>query len=223
MKDKVVLFAILKYIIDILGLAFILFVSAGTINYFDAWFLLIEIAILGIFYGIYMFINKKNIMEKRILEREKRKKELILIILSILLIIIELIISGISFRFNILLMPNWRYILSIVILVFGCTLFISVVNTNDYLFTTIKVEVKQHLIQNGPYKYIRHPMYTSVALIYLSMGLVLGSMLAIIISFLFLIILKLRIEDEELILINELNGYKEYMNKVKYKIIPYIW
>ena len=75
MKDKVVLFAILKYIIDIVGLAFILFVSAGTINYFEAWFLLIEIAILGIVYGIYMFINKKNIMEKRILEREKRKKE----------------------------------------------------------------------------------------------------------------------------------------------------
>ena len=105
----------------------------------------------------------------------------------------------------------------------GIFLYIRVININDYLFTTIKVEKNQKLIQNGPYKYVRHPMYSAISLVYLSLFLTLGSVLSILFSASFIFVLKLRIQDEEKILNNNLEGYKEYSKKVKYKVIPYIW
>ncbi len=133
------------------------------------------------------------------------------------------IAAGLSFRFGWLMLPDWAVLLSAVIFMLGYAMYAEVMRENAYLSRTIEVQEGQKVVDTGLYGVIRHPMYSSTLILFISMGGVLGSPISVMILLLYIPIIAKRIRNEEEILENGLEGYTEYKKNVRYKVIPYIW
>ena len=215
--------AIIKYISGLILVGLLLFIPAGTFTYWQAW-LLISILFIPMFIlGLILIIFNPDLLKKRLNAREEQNEQKIVIILSILMFLASFIIAGLNFRFNwIILPPLISYISSIVfLLAYG--LYGEVLRENAYLSRTIEIQENQRIIDTGLYGIIRHPMYMSTLFLFLSMPLVLGSILSFIIMLMYIPIIAIRIQNEELVLEKGLEGYTEYKKKVIYKVIPFIW
>lgn len=220
---KLIIRALIKYIVDIAGLGILLFVSAGTIYFPAAWILIGSIMVLGAGYGIYMMRFHKSLLARRLMDTERSNYQIIIMGLSLLLLCSLLVISGLSYRYSFGIIPDWRYYISVLLLLIGIIIYISVISVNEYLSTAIKISENQKVVTKGPYGYVRHPMYTAVMLVFLAALVVLGSSLALLGSLLFFPLVYLRIKDEERLLVNYLLGYSEYTKVVKFRLIPFIW
>ena len=223
MKNNPLGFAVVKYLVDIIALALMLFLTAGTLNYVSGWVLVIFLMIAGIVYGAYMFVFHPELMSKRMGDREKSITQLMITGAGLMVFSATIILSGLTFRFGWYSFPEWRYFISIILLVGGCCLLVKVIKINSFLSTTIKVENEQKVIQTGPYGVVRHPMYSAITMLILAVIISLGSCVALLTSVLLVPILVLRITDEEKVLSENLGGYKEYMEKTRYRVIPFIW
>ena len=215
--------AIIKYISGLLLVGLLLFIPAGTFTYWQAWLLISILFIPMLILGLILIIFNPDLLKKRLNAREEQNEQKIVIILSILMFLASFIIAGLNFRFNwIILPPLISYISSIVfLLAYG--LYGEVLRENAYLSRTIEIQENQKIIDTGLYGIIRHPMYMSTLFLFLSMPLVLGSILSFIIMLMYIPIIAIRIQNEELVLEKGLEGYTEYKKKVIYKVIPFIW
>jgi len=215
--------AIIKYISGLLLVGLLLFIPAGTFTYWQAWLLISILFIPMLILGLILIIFNPDLLKKRLNAREEQNEQKIVIILSILMFLASFIIAGLNFRFNwIILPPLISYISSIVfLLAYG--LYGEVLRENAYLSRTIEIQENQRIIDTGLYGIIRHPMYMSTLFLFLSMPLVLGSILSFIIMLMYIPIIAIRIQNEELVLEKGLEGYTEYKKKVIYKVIPFIW
>ena len=215
--------AIIKYISGLLLVGLFLFIPAGTFTYWQAWVLISILFIPMLILGLILIIFNPDLLKKRLNAREEQNEQKIVIILSILMFLASFIIAGLNFRFNwIILPPLISYISSIVfLLAYG--LYGEVLRENAYLSRTIEIQENQKIIDTGLYGIIRHPMYMSTLFLFLSMPLVLGSILSFIIMLMYIPIIAIRIQNEELVLEKGLEGYTEYKKKVIYKVIPFIW
>ena len=222
-KGLLIFMGILKVIVVTIVLFSILSLSSGTIVYFQNYVVCITYFLLGIINVIYLSIVDLKLLEKRIINFEKNQFQKRLIILGGLIFLLVLLSNGLSFRFNFLIIPNFRYIISLVFLIVGVIVYLKVIKVNKNISSSINNSVDHQLVTDGIYGLIRHPLYLSTTLLYLSLGVALGSVVGIAIMFLLIIILILRINNEEKILINSLIGYDEYIKKVKYKLLPFIW
>lgn len=221
---KLLLNALLKFILGIALVGLVLFIPAGTINYPNAWLFICLLFIPMLIFGIYLYIKKPKLLERRLNNKEKENTQKIVLLLSALLFISGFIVSSLDYKNNWSSVPNWTIILACIILLIGYYLYIKVVMLqNEYLLRTVEVEKKQKLIDTGLYSVVRHPMYFSTLLIFLSIPLILGSLYGFYIFLAFPILLIIRIKNEEKVLLKELPGYSKYKFKVKYKLIPYIW
>ena len=215
--------AIIKYISGLLLVGLLLFIPAGTFTYWQAWLLISILFIPMLILGLILIIFNPDLLNKRLNAREEQNEQKIVIILSILMFLASFIIAGLNFRFNwIILPPLISYISSIVfLLAYG--LYGEVLRENAYLSRTIEIQENQKIIDTGLYGIIRHPMYMSTLFLFLTMPLVLGSILSFIIMLMYIPIIAIRIQNEELVLEKGLEGYTEYKKKVIYKVIPFIW
>lgn len=215
--------AIIKYISGLLLVGLLLFIPAGTFTYWQAWLLISILFIPMLILGLILIIFNPDLLKKRLNAREEQNEQKIVIILSILMFLASFIIAGLNFRFNwIILPPLISYISSIVfLLAYG--LYGEVLRENAYLSRTIEIQENQRIIDTGLYGIIRHPMYMSTLFLFLTMPLVLGSILSFIIMLMYIPIIAIRIQNEELVLEKGLEGYTEYKKKVIYKVIPFIW
>ena len=215
--------AIIKYISGLILVGLLLFIPAGTFTYWQAWLLISILFIPMLILGLILIIFNPDLLKKRLNAREEQNEQKIVIILSILMFLASFIIAGLNFRFNwIILPPLISYISSIVfLLAYG--LYGEVLRENAYLSRTIEIQENQRIIDTGLYGIIRHPMYMSTLFLFLSMPLVLGSILSFIIMLMYIPIIAIRIQNEELVLEKGLEGYTEYKKKVIYKVIPFIW
>ena len=102
-------------------------------------------------------------------------------------------------------------------------MYAEVLRENTYLSRTVEVQENQKVIDNGLYGIVRHPMYSATIVLFLSMGIILGSLFSFGILLFYIPIIAKRMKNEEAVLEEGLEGYKEYKTKVKYKVIPYIW
>lgn len=223
MTSKLFFEAILKFLLGIVLVGLLVFLPAGTFNYFNGWlfmgFLFIPIFIAG----IVMMIKNPQLLASRLDIKEKQKEQGILIKLSGLMFVIGFILAGFDFRFQwIQVSPIVSYIASGV-LVLAYILWAEVLRENKYLSRTIKVEDGQTLIDTGLYGVVRHPMYLASIILFLMMPLVLGSIVSFFVFLFYPIIIVFRIVNEEKVLEKELKGYIEYKKKVKYRLIPFIW
>lgn len=223
MRKKLFFEATLKYILGIALLSILIFIPAGTFNYFGGWLLMIILFVPMFFAGIVMMIKSPDLLKRRLDAKEKQKEQRMVIILSGIMFITGFIIAGLNIRFNWYLLPVEVSITGAVIFLLGYIMYAEVLCENVYLSRTIQVQKEQTVISTGLYSIVRHPMYSATLILFLSIPIILGSLLSLIVFLAYPFIIVLRINEEEKFLEKELKGYTEYKEKVKYRLIPFIW
>ena len=223
MSVKLFIEAIVKFIFGALIIGLLLFLPANTINYWNGW-LFIGLLFIPMFVaGIVMMIKSPELLKKRLNAKEKENEQKQVLLFSGLMFLVGFITCGLNYRYSWIVLPNLVVIISSVIFIVAYILYAEVLRENAYLSRTIKVEENQKVVDTGLYGIIRHPMYAVTILLFLSMPLVLGSIISFVIFLVYPFIIAKRIKNEEEVLEKELVGYSDYNKKVKYKVIPFIW
>ena len=220
---KLVIQALTKFSLGLIIVAFLLFVPAGTIQYWNAWLLIALLFIPMFIVGLILMIKNPALLKSRLDAKEKEGKQKQVVLLSGLMFIVGFIIAGFNYRFLWIKMSNNVVAIATILFLLAYVLYAEVLRENTYLSRTIKVEKNQKVIDTGLYGVVRHPMYASTILLFLTMPLILGSYQSFMIFLLYPIIIIQRIKNEEELLSKELKGYEQYQKKVKYRLIPFIW
>lgn len=220
---KLLINGLVKFIFGVVLVGLLVFLPAGTLSYINGWLFIGLLFIPMLIFGIYLFIKKPKLLERRLNAKEKVGIQKLVVLMSALLFICGFVVCGLDYRYGWSSIPNYVVIISSFVLLLGYGLYVEVMRENEYLLRTIEVEKEQKLIDTGLYGLIRHPMYLSVILLFLSFPLVLGSLYGFYIFLLFPVILIIRLHSEEKLLVRKLKGYSKYKLRVKYKLIPYIW
>ena len=215
--------AFARFIIINLIIALVLCLSAWNLKYWEAWAFIIVLGIPMFIFGVYIFKHDPAFLERRMRTKETRKGQKLIIKLSILPYLLVFIIPGFDKRLGWSEMPLAVKIIGLICLLFSYLMILKVFLTNSYAGRVVEVVEGQKVISTGPYKLVRHPMYLATILLYLFAPLALGSYWAMIPTVLFLFIFVPRIKDEEKELLQNLEGYTEYVKKTKYRLLPFIW
>lgn len=223
MSIKVFTEALIKFICGVLLVAALIFLPAGTLAYPNGILLMIILFVPMLIAGIVMMIKNPSLLKSRLNAKEKEKEQSLVVKLSGLMFIAGFVVAGLDFRFGWLPIPKAVSVAAAVVFIIGYALYAEVLRENAYLSRTIRVEENQKVIDSGLYGIIRHPMYAATLLLFLSIPLVLGSVIAFVIFLAYPFIIAKRIRNEEKLLEKELTGYKKYKSKVKFRLIPFIW
>ena len=223
MDIKLFFQALSKFLIGLIIICILLFIPAGTINYPNGWLFIALLFIPMLFAGIIMIFKSPDLLRRRLNAKENEDEQKTVILISGIIFLLAFILAGLNFRFGWFNLPSIVVIIASVIFLLAYIMYAEVLRENEYLSRTVEVSENQKVVDSGLYGIVRHPMYTSTIFLFLSMPLVLDSMLSFIVMLVYPIIIIFRIRNEEKVLENELIGYKEYKEKVKYKLIPYLW
>lgn len=223
MTKRLFLQALIKFLIGVVLIGTLIFLSAGTINYTNGWIFMGVLFIPMFIVGIIMMINNPKLLESRLKAKEKQKEQGIVIILSGVMFVLGFILAGLDFRFKWLVLDPIITYISVGIFLLAYIMWGIVLSENEFLSRTIKVEEGQQVIDKGFYGIVRHPMYTASIFLFLSIPLILGSLISFIVFLIYPVLIVIRIVNEEKLLEKELDGYKEYKKKVRYRLIPFIW
>ena len=223
MNKKLFSQAITKFICGVLIISILLFIPANTINYWNGWLFMSLLFIPMLIAGIFMIIKSPELLAKRLNVKEKENEQKQVIAVSGIMFILGFIIAGLNYRYSWIVIPNFVVIISSIIFILSYILYAEVLRENQYLSRTIEVQENQKVVDTGLYGIVRHPMYAVTIFLFLSMPLVLGSVISFLIFLIYPFIIAKRIKNEEEVLERELDGYLEYKKKVKYKVIPFIW
>lgn len=215
--------ALIKLILGIVLVGALLFLPAWTINYPYAWLFICLLFVPMLIMGIALFIKAPKLLEKRLNNREKQKTQKGVTKLFGLMFLVGFVLCALDFRFDWSYVPLWLVIVSSVLFELGYLMYAEVMRENAYLSRTVEVQENQKVVSTGLYGIVRHPMYLATLFMFLPMPLILGSFWGLIPFSLYLVAIVVRIINEEKVLTNELDGYKEYKQKVKYRLIPFIW
>lgn len=223
MNFKLFIQAILKFALGVILIGLLIFLPAGTIEFFYGWLFMGVLFVPMFLAGIVMMIKSPDLLKKRLNAKEKENEQKQVVALSGLMFIVGFIVAGFNYKYSWIIMPKPVVIISTIIFLVGYALYAEVLKENQYLSRTIEVQENQKVIDIGLYGIVRHPMYMATILLFLAMPLVLGSIISFIIFLVYPFIIAKRIKNEEEVLEKELDGYIEYKKKVKYKMIPFIW
>lgn len=223
MKGSLFFRAIGKLLMGLLLLALLLFLPAWTLHYPQAWLFLGILFVPMILVGIVLFVKSPELLEKRLDAKEKESEQRTVVALSGLMFLAAFIFAGLSFRFGWLMLPFPVSIAAAVVFLAGYAMYAEVLRENTYLSRTIEVQEDQKVIDTGLYGVVRHPMYLATVILFLAMPLILGSVLSFLIMLFYIPIIAKRIRNEEQVLEEGLPGYPEYKEKVKYRLIPFLW
>ena len=222
-RKKLAINATIKYIAGLVLVAALLFLPAGTFHYPNGWMFIALLFIPMFFLGVFLLIKSPQLLEKRLQSKEKRSVQSKVVAFSGIAFLLSFIMAGIDFRFGFSSVPKAVVFTAAVLLLVSYGLYAEVMKENAYLSRTIEVQENQKVIDTGLYAVVRHPMYMATVLLFLSIPLVLGSCISFVLMLSYPAIICVRIRDEEQLLEKELQGYSEYKNKVKYRLIPFVW
>lgn len=215
--------ALIKFFAGLLVIGLLLFVPAGTISYWQAW-LLIGILFVPMFIaGLIMMKKCPDLLRKRLNMKEEQTEQKEVILLSGLMFLAAFIVAGLNFRFKWIILPDWVSYAAAVVFLIAYALYAEVLRENAYLSRTVEVQKNQKVIDTRLYGIVRHPMYMSTLFLFLSMPLVLGSVISFVITLLYIPIISKRIRNEEQVLEKGLDGYTDYEKRVRYRVIPFVW
>jgi protein-S-isoprenylcysteine O-methyltransferase Ste14 len=223
MDIKLFVQATVKYLSGLLLLSALLFIPAGTFKFRNAWLFLAVLFIPMLITGIILSIKNPELLRKRLNAKEKETEQKSVLLLSALMFIGGFVVAGLDHRFKWLVLPKGLVFSAAAVFLFAYLLYAEVLRENAYLSRTIEVQENQKVVDTGLYGIVRHPMYTSVILLFLSTPLVLGSLFSFVVFLIYPAITVKRIKNEEKVLEKELEGYSEYKKRVKYRLIPFIW
>lgn len=223
MTKKLFVQAISKFVTGLVLIALLLFLPAGTICYWNGWLLIGILFIPMLVAGIVMMLRNPELLEKRLKAKESEGEQKTVIVLSGVMFFAAFVVAGLNYRFGWIVMPRWTVIAAAIVFLAAYLMYAEVLRENTYLSRTVEIQKHQKVIDTGLYGIVRHPMYSATVFLFLSMGLVLGSPISFAILICYLPIIAKRIRNEEEVLAQGLEGYAEYRDKVKYKVIPLIW
>ena len=214
MNIKLFLQAIIKYVFGVLIVGGLLFIPAKSFEYWNGWLFMGLLFIPMFIAGIILMIKNPELLRKRLNAKEKENEQKLVLLFSGIMFIAGFIVAGLN---------NIVVIITSILFIIAYILYAEVLRENTYLSRTIEVQENQKVIDKGLYGIVRHPMYSVTILLFLTMPLILGSIISFIIFLIYPIIIGKRIKNEEIVLEKDLKGYTEYKKKVKYKIIPFVW
>ena len=215
--------AICKFLAGVVLVGALLFLAAGSFEYTGAWVLMGILFVPMFFAGIVMMLKNPALLAKRLNAKEKLGEQTVVVKLSGLMFVSGFVVAGLGHRVDWYTLPEWVSIATAIAFLAAYVLYAEVLRENTYLSRTIEVQDGQKVIDTGLYRIVRHPMYSVTLILFLSMPLVLGSVYSFVIFLLYPFIIAKRIKSEEEFLKRELAGYSEYMKKVKYRLIPFVW
>lgn len=220
---KLIIDGLVKLTAGILLTGALTFIPAGTLHFWQGWVLLGTLFIPMFIAGLVMIAKSPDLLRKRLNAKEKQTEQKTVVALSGLMFIAAFVLAGLNFRYGWMPMPPVLTWIAAAIFLAGYVMYAEVMRENAYLSRTIEVQENQKVVDTGLYGIVRHPMYSATLLLFLSMPLILGSIPSFIITLTYIPIIHKRMTNEEKILAEGLEGYKEYMQKVRYRIIPLIW
>ncbi|MBQ2799870.1 MAG: isoprenylcysteine carboxylmethyltransferase family protein [Lachnospiraceae bacterium] len=223
MTTKLFIQAITKFLLGMVLVGLLIFLPAGTLLFFYGWIFMGILFVPMFFAGIVMMFKDPELLRKRLNAKEEQREQNLVIKLSGLMFLSGFIVAGLGVRFERYILPKEVVIASAVIFLFAYVLYAEVLRENTYLSRTIELQENQKVIDTGLYGIVRHPMYSATLLLFLSIPLVLGSIYSFIIFLAYPFIIAKRIKSEEEFLERELAGYREYKQKVKYRLLPFVW
>lgn len=223
MNIKLFFQAMIKFLLGVLLIGLLLFIPANTIYYWNGWLFMGILFVPMFIAGIVLMIKNPELLRKRLNAKEKENEQKQVIAVSGLMFLLGFIIAGLNYKYNWIVIPNIVVIISSILFILAYILYAEVLRENTYLSRTIEVQENQKVIDTGLYGIVRHPMYAATILLFLTMPLILGSIVSFVIFLVYPIIINKRIKNEEKVLEKELLGYAEYKDRVKYKVIPFVW
>ena len=222
-KNKLFLQALGKFLLGVVVIGLLLFLPAGSMQYWQGWLLMGILFVPMFCAGLVMMVRNPELLRKRLNAKEEEKEQQTVVKLSGLLFVAAFVVAGLNGRFGSCVLPDWAVWVSAGLFLVCYLLYAEVLRENTYLSRTIEVQENQKVIDTGLYGVVRHPMYMATTVLFLAMPLVLASPLSFLILLLYIPLIAKRIKNEEMVLEEGLEGYKEYKRKVKYKVIPFIW
>lgn len=223
MTKKLFIEAVTKFVLGFVLIGLLIFLPAGTFSFSYGWLFMGILFVPMFLAGIVMMFKNPELLQKRLDAKEKQKEQSLVVKLSGLMFLAGFIVAGLGYRFNWYLLPKGIVIGASVVFLIAYLLYAEVLRENTYLSRTIEVQENQKVIDTGLYGIVRHPMYSVTLLLFLSTPLVLGSIYSFFIFLAYPFIIAERIKNEERVLEKELDGYHAYKQKVKYRLIPFIW
>ena len=223
MTAKLFVQAIGKFLFGLVLIALLLFLPAWSLKYWNGWLFLGILFVPMFIAGIVMMFKNPELLKKRLNAKEEEQEQKTVIALSGLMFLAAFIVAGLNFRFQWIVLPAWAVWIGVGVFLAAYLMYAEVLRENTYLSRTVEVQENQKVIDTGLYGIVRHPMYSATLFLFLSMGIVLGSPISVAILLLYIPIIALRMRNEEKVLEEGLDGYKEYKTRVKYKVIPFIW
>ena len=215
--------ALAKFLGGVLLLGLLLFLPAGTFHYPQGWLLMGILFVPMFAAGLVMLAKNPELLRRRLNAREEQMEQKQVIALSGLMFLAAFVLAGLSFRFGWLMLPRWVSWAAAGLFLLAYALYAEVLRENTWLSRTIEVQEHQTVVDTGLYGLVRHPMYAVTVLLFLSMPLVLGSLLSFGVMLFYPFLIAKRIRNEEQVLRQGLEGYEAYTRRVKYRLIPGIW
>jgi protein-S-isoprenylcysteine O-methyltransferase Ste14 len=217
-----------RTLLGLLLLPTVLFLSAGTLKFWQGWAFLVLSLGFSICSTIYFYTRDPQLLARRMLTREKISTQRIIMLLLRVLYLYALIFAGWDYRSGWTRtdtgpVPGWLTLLALAVILGSNILLISVLKTNRFAASIIQIEAGQTIAAVGPYRSVRHPMYLGVILIWLATPLALGSYVTLPAFALIIPIIILRLLNEEKMLHRELHGYAEYCQRTPCRLIPFVW
>lgn len=223
MTKELFIQAILKFTLGVILVGLLIFLPAGTLGFLNGWLLMVILFVPMFGAGLVMMAKNPSLLQKRLNAKEKQAEQSQVVKLSGLMFLVGFILAGLDYRFRWLVLPGWVSIAGTVLFLLSYVMYAEVLRENTYLSRTIEVQENQKVIDTGLYGIVRHPMYSATVILFLSMPLVLGSLISFAVFLFYPILIAKRIRNEEQVLEEGLPGYKEYKQKVRWRLIPYIW
>ena len=220
---KLFLSAVMKFILGVVLVGALIFLPAGTLYYPQGWLLMGILFIPMFLAGLVMLAKNPALLRSRLDAKEKASEQSLVVKLSGLMFLVGFILAGLSYRFGWWLLPNWVSHLGAALFLASYALYAEVLRENTWLSRTIQVQEGQQVVSDGLYGIVRHPMYMATLVLFLSMPLVLGSALSFLVFLTYPAIIVKRLLHEEQLLARELKGYPEYMQHVRWRLIPFVW
>ena len=223
MRKNLAARAVSKYLAGLVMVALLLFVPAGSLAYPNGWLFISLLFIPMLVLGFVLLFKAPELLEKRLNAKEEQGEQQKVVGLSALLFLAGFVTAALDFRFGWSQLPGWLVLAASAVLLLSYGMYAEVMRENAYLSRTVEIQENQKVIDTGLYGIIRHPMYTSTILLFLSIPLVLGSGIAFLLFLVYPVLIAKRIRNEEQVLEEGLAGYREYKQKVKHRLIPFIW
>ncbi len=223
MTTRLFIQALTKFLAGLLLVCLLLFVSAGTLVFWQAWLFIVLLFVPMFIAGIVLMFRDPGLLRKRLEAKEKQDEQKWVVAMSGVMFLLMFVLAGLNRRFMWFMLPDWVVYSASVLFLLGYAFYAEVLRENRWLSRTIEVQEHQKVVDTGLYGIVRHPMYAATLVLFLSMPLVLASPWSFVVMLFYIPVIAKRIRNEEMVLEQGLEGYREYKQRVKYKVIPFVW